>query len=204
MSEIRPYRPANGSEGDCFTSHFCDRCIHDRAARQGDYANGCEIYLRSMAFDINDPEYPTEWVTIDGEPTCTAFMEDGGDEPEPPQPDPDPRQLVLIADPTEAAARKASIREAPRGEDVLAASRARLSEYVAGIEADAQRWQALVTSPRVSVLGGARYHQPGWLLAVEFYDEAPDGIAKAESVQRLIEYAEFRAARRIADPEATP
>lgn len=73
----------------------------DRAARQGDYANGCDILVRSLAFGTDDPDYPTEWVRIDDEPTCTAFLEDGGDEPDPPAPEPDPSQLVLIADPTE-------------------------------------------------------------------------------------------------------
>lgn len=102
--EYRPYRPANGSEGDCFQAQWCERCLKDRAARAGDYANGCDILLRSLAFDIRDENYPTEWrYPVDDiwSPECTAFIEDSDDEREPPPPDPDPSQLVLIADPTE-------------------------------------------------------------------------------------------------------
>ena len=32
------------------------------------------IYLRSMAFDIDHPEYPTEWIEDSFGPGCTAFI----------------------------------------------------------------------------------------------------------------------------------
>lgn len=57
---------------------------------------------------------------------------------------------------------------------------------------DALRWRALIESPGVRLIGGARFHQPGWLIGVEFYDEYPSGAAKAEAVQILTEYADMR------------
>lgn len=77
--------PSNGTAGECFYGDWCGRCIRERPIRE-DYDNavanglGCDIYLRSMAFKINDPEYPTEWTyKPDGMPKCTAFELDGGD-----------------------------------------------------------------------------------------------------------------------------
>lgn len=100
----KPYRPSNGSEGDCFQAAWCERCLRDKAARAGDYANGCDILLRALAFPITDALYPDEWRQPIGDewaPECTAFIEDSDDERDPPPPDPDPAQLVLIADPSE-------------------------------------------------------------------------------------------------------
>lgn len=106
MSEnTRPYRPSNGTEGEGFVGHWCERCLLDRAVRiHEDYANGCSILARAYAFKITDPNYPAEWVQdIDNRNTarCTAFIEDDHDDDWEPPPEPDPTQLVLIADPTE-------------------------------------------------------------------------------------------------------
>lgn len=100
---VKPYRPSNGSEGDCFMAQFCERCVHDRSARAGDYANGCQILCRSLFFGVDDPDYPKEWVEDDDgrSPRCTAFLSEDDGDACPPAPDPDPRQLVLIVDPTE-------------------------------------------------------------------------------------------------------
>jgi len=66
----KPYRPSNGTEGDMFQEKFCEKCVYD------DYDNDvyCEILGDSMAFNVDDKEYPKEW-TYDknGCPTCTAF-----------------------------------------------------------------------------------------------------------------------------------
>lgn len=81
--------------------HFCNRCMNEHP--DPDKEPKCEIITRSMGFDIDDPEYPTEWIyDEDGDPTCTAFKDwdwgddyDGYNEP-PPPPEPDnPNQLVL-------------------------------------------------------------------------------------------------------------
>ena len=73
------YRPSNGTEGEGFFCRFCDRCERDREAWENDNpADGCEILLRTMLYDVSDPEYPAEW-TYDakGEPVCTAFVPEG-------------------------------------------------------------------------------------------------------------------------------
>ena len=63
----KPYRPSNGTEGDVFMEMFCYRCKH---------YDDCEIIVKTMAFEKDDPEYPKEWkFDAEGCPTCTAFEE---------------------------------------------------------------------------------------------------------------------------------
>ena len=73
----KPYRPANGTEGMIFDEHWCDSCTRDAKFRAGGFEvaeDGCKILANTFVFDIDDPEYPTEWVhDADGHPTCTAF-----------------------------------------------------------------------------------------------------------------------------------
>jgi len=70
------YRPSNGTEGAEFCEAWCDRCVKDVAAQRGDFENGCYIRAATYAFEVDDPEYPSEW-TYDatGQPCCTAFEE---------------------------------------------------------------------------------------------------------------------------------
>lgn len=65
----RPYRPANGSEGDWFMQRQCFRCERDSVT------DPCRIQGDSFAYDIGDPRYPAEWVQGAGgaNPRCTAF-----------------------------------------------------------------------------------------------------------------------------------
>jgi len=69
---VRLYRPSNGTEGDCFMGAFCDQCVRntwDDETRTG----GCDILMRTMAYDVDDPEYPREWNYGPHGPSCTAF-----------------------------------------------------------------------------------------------------------------------------------
>lgn len=79
---IEPFRPSNGDHGDWFQSEFCERCINDAAVNRGgddpDWSSGCQILARALACGIQDADYPKEWVRIDGEAQCTAFVEDVG------------------------------------------------------------------------------------------------------------------------------
>jgi hypothetical protein len=91
------YRPCNGTEGEIFDAEWCAECERDRAYRDdpdADPALGCQILARALAFDIDDPQYPVEWVRIqeiaeDGyllnRGECTAFIPRG--EPIPPPKD---------------------------------------------------------------------------------------------------------------------
>lgn len=63
----RPYRPSNGIKGACFISHFCCECERDRD-------ENCDILARTFAFNIDDKEYPVEWIRGENGPTCTAFI----------------------------------------------------------------------------------------------------------------------------------
>ena len=96
--KTRPYRPSNGTEGAIFDDAWCARCEHDAAWRRDESAVPCDILSRSLAYGINDPGYPIEWIEDDGpydqdtNPRCTAFVETGTEES---TYQPDPRQGEL-------------------------------------------------------------------------------------------------------------
>jgi len=91
----KPYRPSNGSEGEWFQSEFCEKCERDRYE-----SKPCRILGRTMAFDIDDKQYPREWVRDAGEwpgnPRCTAFVERGAQHKERPSIIRDKRQEPLL------------------------------------------------------------------------------------------------------------
>ena len=68
MSDTKPYRPSNGSEGERFMRRFCYRCEHDK-----EFTDPCEIIMLTMAYDLNDKEYPPEWVRDSSGAKCTNF-----------------------------------------------------------------------------------------------------------------------------------
>lgn len=67
------YRPSNGTEGHAFIEHFCGRCVKDEAYRHG--GDSCPIVANTLAYGIDDPRYPREWIEDDdgSDPRCTAF-----------------------------------------------------------------------------------------------------------------------------------
>lgn len=84
------YQPSNGTEGMIFIDAWCSECQRDKALREGidisecDDDELCEIVAKTMTYDINDKEYPSEWqFGSDGQPRCTAFIEAGQPIPEP-------------------------------------------------------------------------------------------------------------------------
>ncbi|MGJ8619594.1 MAG: hypothetical protein ACSHWN_04625 [Methylophilaceae bacterium] len=64
------YRPSNGTEGDIFYAGWCARCINDNPQ---DF-DLCPILGNTMCYDLDDDEYPNEWVWEDSRPICTAFV----------------------------------------------------------------------------------------------------------------------------------
>jgi hypothetical protein len=86
-----PYRPSNGTEGLIFMGRFCGRCERDRAYREDpEHNEGCPLIAYALAFEIDHPKYPKEWVRdVDSDPTligwpgarCTAFVEEGKEVP---------------------------------------------------------------------------------------------------------------------------
>lgn len=118
---VRPF--SNGSEADCWEARNCDRCALN-GYRRG--KEPCELEeaismgrITGTIPSVIAAEYGAEIRVgkyggfCDLPAQCPKFIErndddDRDDNPEPPQPRPvvhDPRQLVLIADPTEDAAR---------------------------------------------------------------------------------------------------
>ena len=69
-----PYLPSNGTEGEIFMGHWCDRCQKDQFEAGGD---SCAILLNTLC-----GKQPDEWRYEGGVPVCTAFEADessGGD-----------------------------------------------------------------------------------------------------------------------------
>lgn len=65
------YRPSNGTEGELFMDLWCAQCPRDSES------SPCPILLASMAFEVDDPKYPKEWVhDAAGQPSCTGFFQD--------------------------------------------------------------------------------------------------------------------------------
>lgn len=64
----RLYRPPNGTEGMMFTGRWCDNCRRD-------INMNCPIVADTMVFDIDDPEYPTEWRYCLDVPVCIKFID---------------------------------------------------------------------------------------------------------------------------------
>jgi hypothetical protein len=65
-----PYRPSNGTEGESFMGQWCSRCRKDSEEKP------CPIIGWTMAVDVDDPNYPKEWVQDAKGPRCTAFSSD--------------------------------------------------------------------------------------------------------------------------------
>lgn len=103
----KKYQPSNGTEGMWFCEKFCDQCVHEKYVHTlNENDNKCDIFSRSMVYDVQDPEYPTEWVYDENDkPTCTSWVkwdwdkDDDGNWNDPPQPEPiDPNQLMLFSE----------------------------------------------------------------------------------------------------------
>lgn len=101
---MKKYRPSNGTEGDIFHEKYCWNCINCNPDPSGD--KQCDILMRTLLFGINEPEYPKEWIYVDGKPTCTAWVKwDWGEDGDPDDPDNpkapipyDPNQLMLFSE----------------------------------------------------------------------------------------------------------
>jgi len=70
---VKPYQPSNGDEGIWFMDEFCMQCT--KCNPNPDLEPQCMILCHSMAYNINDEEYPKEWVQEDGMyGRCTAHI----------------------------------------------------------------------------------------------------------------------------------
>jgi hypothetical protein len=103
-TDIRKYRPSNGTEGDGFMSNHCYQCIHEKFIHTNQHGKQCDILDRTMMHGVDDEEYPTEWVyNENNKPTCTNWEKwDWGNDGDPDDPDnpkapvvEDPNQLCL-------------------------------------------------------------------------------------------------------------
>lgn len=70
--QIRKYRPSNGAEGMDFMAEYCDQCKRNAAFQAGN-GDSCPIAAATMVYNIDDPQYPKEWIVDNDGPCCTAF-----------------------------------------------------------------------------------------------------------------------------------
>lgn len=80
MSTPIPYRPSNGTEGMDFLIDFCCQCARSDHLKPTDHdpaPAGCEILDLTYRHDVDDPEYPREWLQDDTRVWCTAFVPEG-------------------------------------------------------------------------------------------------------------------------------
>lgn len=63
VEDGKPYRPANGTEGDIFMSRWCDQCQFETDETD------CNILTLTYCTDS-----VPEWIYQDNKPLCTAFM----------------------------------------------------------------------------------------------------------------------------------
>ncbi len=69
---MKLYQPSNGTEGDWFISKWCGSCVKN--PKSMDAINQCDILCMTMVCNIDDSEYPRQWVySEDDEPMCTAY-----------------------------------------------------------------------------------------------------------------------------------
>ncbi len=67
------YCPSSGAEGAIFETAWC---AHNSDGTLSDQPESCPILTNTMAFSIDDPDYPPEWIYgPDGQPRCTAFVD---------------------------------------------------------------------------------------------------------------------------------
>lgn len=70
---MKPYQPSNGTEGSSFIDTYCMKCMHCDPDPEG--KKQCMILCNSMAYDINDPEYPNEWIYDEQDKSkCTKYQ----------------------------------------------------------------------------------------------------------------------------------
>ncbi|MHC3474641.1 hypothetical protein ACYF6T_38930 [Streptomyces sp. 7R007] len=94
---------SNSSQWEVWSAKNCDRCIHDKPARQGDPAQGCPLILIALA-----GKRPAEWLTqtpeqdVYADYTCTEFRDENNPDAEPrPLPTPDGQGELLPREPYE-------------------------------------------------------------------------------------------------------
>lgn len=76
---------SNSTEGCAFTANWCDRCVHDKPARQDRYEDACGILLLALC-----GQTPGEWIEQEwgekGPPVDRYHCIEFRDENEPPPP----------------------------------------------------------------------------------------------------------------------
>lgn len=81
---------SNSTEGEAWTANWCDRCIHDKPAREDRYEDACAIFTLALT-----GQTPGEWIRQDGfrlgdQYHCIEFRSEDEGPPPPTEPEPTP------------------------------------------------------------------------------------------------------------------
>lgn len=76
---VEKFLPSNATQGDGFIADWCYRC----ARHSTEPGEGCEIFGRTQAYQVDDPEYPEQWRYGQDGPECAAFIPEGEPLPAP-------------------------------------------------------------------------------------------------------------------------
>lgn len=96
------YEPSNGTEGEMFMTKFCYQCKNELFTHTNNESHyKCDILTRALVWTKKEPDYPTEWVIVNNQPTCTAFVkhqwfDENNELQEYEEPVHDPNQLNLF------------------------------------------------------------------------------------------------------------
>lgn len=97
MSQMVPTAPptegapfSNGTEFYCWYENWCERCIHDKPAREDRYEDACQIVTLSLI-----GQTPGEWIRQEGnylgdQYHCLMFRDEDDGPPPPTEPEPTP------------------------------------------------------------------------------------------------------------------
>jgi hypothetical protein len=86
--EKQPF--SNGTEGYAWIENWCDRCLHDKPAREDRYEDACQILAISLL-----GQTPAEWIRQPGFVLgdtyhCIDFRDEDDGPPPPTEPEPTP------------------------------------------------------------------------------------------------------------------
>lgn len=71
---VRPYRPSNSTEGECFMGKWCAGCARDSYPEWED-GDADELHCEILGLGLAG-EQPSQWIEDERGPRCTAFVDD--------------------------------------------------------------------------------------------------------------------------------
>ncbi len=81
MSESpKLFKPSNNTDGERFFDSWCRKCARDKSMSEGKSIDDCaefelcDIIVSSMIYQLDEAEYPRQWIYGENGPCCTSFV----------------------------------------------------------------------------------------------------------------------------------